>query len=148
MNKGQVTNMAVLGVLVLAMGAVGITILDDMVAPYCHTATKTCEIFNGTNSSYADLLHSSIYTDTETAYNSSNCTGGALANYAMNYTDGGIILTGDDTAYISANQSITYEYYEFGTGSFNGLLATIVCYIPIMLAVGFVAVAGIIFLRK
>jgi len=148
MNKGQATSTAILGVVLLALGAVGIVIMDDLVTPYCQTATKTCEVFDGSNASYSDLLHEEIYENSETAYNSSDCTGGALTNYLMNYTDGGIILTGDDTGYVDVNQSITYQYYQFGTGSFSGMLATIICYIPIMLAIGFVAVAGLVFLRK
>jgi len=146
-QRGQ-TDLAYTAVMLLVVAVVGLVVFEGVTRPLCSTANKPCETFNGTNSTYDALLHENIYEDSETAYNSSDCTGGALTNYLMNYTDGGVILTGDDSGYLAHTQSITYDYFSFGSGTFGGLLATIVCYMPILFAVGILAVAGYLWFKS
>ena len=140
MRKGQIGTATAL-VALLALAVVGIAIVNDMVTPYCQTGTKACENFEGTNTTYTPLFHSSIYENTETVYNTTGCNGSTInqANYTMNYTDGGIILASDDGGWSGWDQSITYQYYAFGHGIFGGILATIICYLPILFAVGVLA---------
>lgn len=148
MQKGQVS-MVTGAIVLLVLAAVGIVIVNGVTAPLCATAHKTCETGDYNNATYYALLHGDIYENSETVYNSTDCTGGAMTNYDMNYTDGGIILTGDDTGYDGHNQSITYDYYQFGTGSLgNGILALIICYLPIIFAIAVLALAGYILLMR
>lgn len=143
MRKGQ-ANTVIFLVGLLALSVVGIIVVNDMVKPYCSTGTKTCEVFEGDNTSYTDLFHSSIYENTETVYNNTGCNGSIInsANYTMNYSDGGIILVSDVGGWSGWDQSITYNYFSFGEGIFGGVLATIICYIPILFAVGVIVLTG------
>lgn len=145
-SKAQIETTAIIGGLIaLVVLVIGLPIINGATYDQCNAYTITCEtkfFTNLTTGGYTALDHGRIIYDSQTAYNTTDCTGAALVNgtnYSMNLTDGGIHIIGNTPD--SDNKSITYRYH-MPAWIGDGAACTVVNNWMILFALGGLVLAG------